>query len=510
MPWFDITLAVLPILLLLVLMLGFRWKSAHAGAASWALALIIAALHFGAGREVLFWAQIRGVFLAFYVLYIIWGALFFYRTTEATDTIASMGELVRRISPNRSLQVLLLAWGLASFLQGVGGFGVPVAVVAPLLAGMGFPLVEAVVLPSLGHAWAVSFGSLGSSFIALMASTGVEGAVLAPWNALLLGLACFLMGLATLWVAGGATALRQAWLPMSLMAAAMAGVQYLAATAGLWNIAAMLGALAGLIVGSGWALLRTAQDWDRQTLVPLLRIALLPYVLLLLIIFATKFIPGLQAILDVVTLQIEVPEVVTTRGWVVPASTTRSISLLGNTGALLIYASGLIFLLGKRWHKLEAGAGKKILRKVTKSGLSSTLGILAMVSLATTMDHAGMITLLAESMADAAGQLFPLISPFIGALGAFVTGSNTNSNVLFGALQRDVAQTLEYTVPLILAAQNVGGAIGSTFAPAKVLVGCSTVGMEGGEGKAIRRLLRYDVPAIGILALVVLALTLIR
>jgi lactate permease len=290
----------------------------------------------------------------------------------------------------------------------------------------------------------------------------------------------------------------------------MAVAQYGAAVAGLWNIAAMLGALAGLVVGSIWALIRSSQDWDREELPSLLRTAMLPYVILLVIIFATRFMPPLQATLDVVQVQLEVPEVATTRGWVVPAGTTRSISLFGSTGALLIYASGLIFLLGKRWGALEPAAGQKILSNVVKSGLSSTLGILAMVSLATTMDHAGMITLLAESMADAAGQFFPVISPFIGALGAFVTGSNTNSNVLFGALQRDVAQALGYTVPLILAAQNVGGALGSTFAPAKILVGCSTVGLESGEGQVIRRLLRYDLPALALIALVTLALTLLR
>jgi lactate permease len=130
-----------------------------------------------------------------------------------------------------------------------------------------------------------------------------------------------------------------------------------------------------------------------------------------------------------------------------------------------------------------------------------------MVVLASTMDHAGMITLLAQEMAETAGALLPLISPFIGALGAFITGSNTNSNVLFTALQQEAAQTLRYSVPLILAAQNAGAAIGSTFAPAKIIVGCSTVDLETGEGETIRRLLRYDLPVLMVLALLTWALT---
>ncbi|MGC9400568.1 MAG: L-lactate permease [Anaerolineae bacterium] len=507
MRWLDLLFALLPILSILILMLGLRWKSTRAGMVSWALALLVAWLRFGAGPRVLWWAQVRGFFLAAYVLYIIWGALLFYRVSEATGTIAAMGDLIHRLSPNRAMQALLLAWGLASFLQGVGGFGVPVAVVAPLLAGMGFPLMTAVVMPSLGHAWAVSFGSLGSSFFALMAATGLPGEVLAPWSAVHLGAACLLLGAATLWAAGGAVALRQACVPWLLMGAAMGGVQWLAAQAGLWNIAAMLGSLAGLILGGLWSHLQAPQSWSGPEIRKMLRTALIPYGLLLGLIFLVKLTPALQARLDVITLKVQVPALETTRGWTTPAGPTRSISLLGHTGALLIYGSLLTLGLGRHWGTVSRKEIRTVLGKVGRSGLSSTLGILSMVALASTMEHAGMITLLAREMATVSGALLPLISPFIGALGAFVTGSNTNSNVLFAALQQEAAQTLRYPVALILAAQNAGAAIGSTFAPAKIIVGCSTVDLEKGEGETIRRLLRYDVPVLIAMALLTWGLT---
>jgi lactate permease len=85
-----------------------------------------------------------------------------------------------------------------------------------------------------------------------------------------------------------------------------------------------------------------------------------------------------------------------------------------------------------------------------------------------------MTQLLAEALSST-GIIFPFLSPFIGALGSFMTGSNTNSNVVFGQLQQQTAVALQLTVPLILAAQTAGGAIGSAFAPAKVIVGSSTV-----------------------------------
>jgi len=139
-------------------------------------------------------------------------------------------------------------------------------------------------------------------------------------------------------------------------------------------------------------------------------------------------------------------------------------------------------------------------RKVTRSALTPTLSIVAMMALATTMEYAGMIDLLARGLARAAGGLFPLVSPFIGALGAFITGSNTNANALFGTLQRDTALALKLAAPLILAAQTVGGGIGSTFAPAKVALGCSTVGLEAQESDAMRALLKYQLLALGVIA----------
>lgn len=118
---------------------------------------------------------------------------------------------------------------------------------------------------------------------------------------------------------------------------------------------------------------------------------------------------------------------------------------------------------------------------------------MAMVAMAVTMDHAGMTRSLAEELAAAAGTAFPLISPFIRALGAFMTGSNANSNVIFGALQDRAARLLSLNPAIILAAQTTGGAIGGAFAPAKIIIGCSTVGLAGREGEALMKTMAYGV-----------------
>jgi lactate permease len=492
-------------------MLGFRWGGAKAGAVGLLVALLVAVFQFGAGPVLLAWAQVRALFLALYVLYIIWGALAFFRVTEAAGSVDALAAVLRARSPKRPFQAILLGWGFASFLQSVGGFGVPVAVTAPLLMGLGFSPLESVLMPSLGHAWAVSFGSLGSSFFALMAATGLEGDLIAPWVAGGLGVVCLMVGPMVLWIAGGeqnlheGTFIRQL-LPVMAMAIAMAGVQILAARAGLWNISAMLGALAGLIIGVGWTFLEgivyprsaTSPPSKKQAGIPL--DALLPYLLLLTIIFATRFIKPLHTLLNLIQIRLTVPQVTTRRGWVVPAGTTRSISLFGDPGALLIFAALLTFWMARRRGKLPPDSVRDLWKKILQGGRKSTFGILAMVAMATTMDNTGMVYTLSTAMSDIAGALFPLVAPFIGALGAFMTGSNTNANVLLSAFQRDVARTLGYSVPVILAGHNAGAAVGSVFAPAKVIVGCSTVGLSGKEGEALRRIIRYAILIILVLS----------
>jgi lactate permease len=136
--------------------------------------------------------------------------------------------------------------------------------------------------------------------------------------------------------------------------------------------------------------------------------------------------------------------------------------------------------------------------------MSSSVSIASMVALAVIMEHAGMTDLLARGLAEGMGSLFPLVAPWIGGLGAFMTGSNTNSNVVFGGLQMKTAELLGFSIPFILAAQTAGAGLASVLAPTKVVVGASTAGMSGREGDVMRKLLVYT----GLLLLLISVLTL--
>jgi lactate permease len=137
--------------------------------------------------------------------------------------------------------------------------------------------------------------------------------------------------------------------------------------------------------------------------------------------------------------------------------------------------------------------------------MSSSVSIASMVAMAVIMEHAGMTDTLAYGLAEGMGAFYPLVAPWIGALGAFMTGSNTNSNVVFGALQLRTAELLGLTASIILAGQTAGAALASVMAPTKVVVGASTAGKAGKEGDVLRKLLIYT----GILVLLVSVLVML-
>ena len=485
-------LASLPILIILVLMIGFRWGAARAGAAGYLAAFLVAIVFFGAGADVLAFAHVKAFILSMDVLLIIWAAFLLYRVADDAGAIKTIGRLLPSLTSDRGMQALLIGWVFASFLQGAGGFGVPVAVTAPILIGLGFTPLSAVIIPSIGHGWAVTFGSLGSSFNALLSATNLDAATLAPKSALFLGLAGLLTGPMVAHAADGWRGVKRLLVPALVIGAVMGVVQFaVAAGAGLWNLAAFAGGLAGLAVsfwvirwgGAGKSIERSEQKS--------LWLALSAYGILVFFTVVILLIPSIKDFLGQISIEIQFPETVTALGYVTPAGTNRPIRIFTHAGAILVYTSLVAFLIYRRAGLYQPGAGMSILRATVKSMMSSSLSIALMVAMATMMQASGMTEALAQGLADAVGGAFPLIAPWIGAIGAFMTGSNTNSNVVFAALQMRTAELLKYSVPTILAGQTAGAAVASVAAPTKVVVGASTAGMAGKEGDVLRALVGY-------------------
>jgi len=499
-------LAISPIIIILILMVGFRWKASRAGAAGYLLALLDAWIWFGINPLTLSYAHAKAVFLILDVLLIIWTAFLLFRIVDEAGGIQILSKSLPFLTADKGMQALIIGWIFASFLQGVGGFGVPVAVIAPILVGLGFSPLSAVVIPSLGHSWAVTFGSLGASFNAMMAATGLEWQVLASPAAIFLGIAGICVGYAAAFAAGGWKTARRLALPILIIGVVMSTAQYLTVTLGLWNIGGLIGGTAGLLVGiplaqvyKGEEKLPGKLDWK-----PLL-ISLAGYGVLVILTLLIQLVPPVKAFLGQVQFGFDFPATSTAIGYTIPAGPGRQIPILRHAGMILLVSSAAAYLIFNQAGWYKEGALNRILKSTGQRVISSSVGITSIVMMAVIMQHAGMTDTLARGFSSSLGGLYPALSPWIGALGAVMTGSNANSNLIFSALQLRTSELLGLPAAIILAAQTTGGALGSVVAPTKVIVGASTAGREGQEGDILRKLL----PVICVLLLIVSILTMI-
>ncbi len=489
-------LAILPILILLALMLGPRWGAHKAGPAAWLAGVIVAWLAFGLTPDVLWVSQARGLLLALYVLAVLWPALLLYNIVDRAGGIRAIAAGLERSVGDRGLLLLLLAWAFSALLEGLAGFGLPVAVVSPMLVSLGVEPVLAVAAVAVGHAWSVTFGDMGVIFQTLAGVVKMDPAALAPACALVLGAACLLCGLATARILGqGHRFSRQ--LPYVLgLGLLMAGVQYGLAVNGLTPLAAFGAGLAG--VAGGMLVGRRRVSSEEAVFSPAFTGALASYGGLALLLTAIAWPGPLRELLFPVLWQAHFPEVNTLGGFSTPAGPGQAFRPLVHPGTAILLAALLSYAIYRRACLCAPGDLPAAARATWRSAAPASLGIIATVGLSTLMEHSGMTQLLAEGLATSLRASFPLVSPLVGMLGAFATGSNNNSNVLFAPLQKSIAGLLAIDPRLLLATQTAGGALGSMIAPAKIVVGCSTVGLKGREGDVLRRTLLYGL-GIGLL-----------
>jgi len=495
-------LAALPILVVLALMILLRWSGQRAGAAGWAIGCLIGALAFGLTPNVWWVSQARGLYLSFVVLAVLWPALFLYKIVDQIGGIQAIAGGLQRAVVGRDtsgaghgLLLLLLAWAFSGLLEGLAGFGLPIAIVAPMLVGLGVDPVISVAAVATGHAWAVTFGDMGVIFNTLTAIVNMNPSFLAPLAGLMLGLACLCCGL----VAARILGLAHLWPQVILLGLLMSAVQYALAVNRLAPLAALGAGLAGIAGGILLAFLRfpreatdltTSASQANQT--RRLSASLGSYASLAVLMSLIMLILPINQAFNRVALQLKYPQVVTSNGWVTRAGTQVFRPLTHPGSSILLVA--MLTYLAFRWLRLaSAGDLAKAVSATWGMAAPSSLGIIAMVGLSTLMEHCGMTMLLAQGLAGVMGGAYPVVSPLVGILGAFATGSNNNSNVLFAPLQNSTAQLLKIDPRLLVAAQTAGGSLGSMIAPAKIIVGCNSAGIRGRDGEVLRHTLLYGI-----------------
>ncbi|MEW6445515.1 MAG: L-lactate permease [Pseudomonadota bacterium] len=478
-------LAATPIVAILALMLALGWSAVRAGLVGLVLALGLAFAAFGFPVSITPVQAVLGVsaealFIAFSVLWIIFPALCIHHYQLRTGAVDHIRAMLAHISDDPRIVALVIGWFFALFMEGVAGFGTPIALAAPLLVGVGFSPVIAVIVVLVGHAAGVSFGAVGTPIMPQASSTGLgEGEIAAATAAYHAPLGWIMLAAMMLIVSRARRADvegRGSIWGWALLAGALFLLPY-------WLIARWIGpelpTVGGALIG-GMAFIAIYRVWSRrrasgQEAIFRIRdilIASAPYLVVLALILATRLIPPVQESLSGMTLGWQAWDIF--QGRIQPFYHPGTLLLLGFLIAALARGSRAPVILESMRHAL-----------LMLSGV--VLALVLMLGLARVMLHAGLIDTLAEAAASGAGGAWPFLAPFIGVLGSFVTGSATASNILFTDFQYATATALGMAALPLIAAQGFGAAVGNMVCPHNVIAGCATVGLKNREGEILAR-----------------------
>ena len=516
---FRWSLALLPIAVLLVLMVVLSWKAPQAGPMGMFTAAAVGLFAFATPWETIAVASAKGVWDAIFILYVVWPALLLYQVTDHAGGYDALRLGITRFSRNELFIVVALGWVFSSFLQGIAGFGTPIAIVAPLLVAFGVRPVYAVAIPIIAHLWAKFFGTLGVSWFATLSVVDlaypVEGAF---QSALLLIIPCLLGGFTVVWMYGRWPAVRHAWPLVLIITVLQGGGQALVALFNpvLCTFAGGTAALVALYPLSRWRRYAeapkgitdrpamheagTGNASERQP--PMgLGMSFLPYVILSVVALSGLAIEPINNALGAFRIGLPFPAVTTGFGVGNDARNPYSpFAPLTHPGTFLLVTAittWIVYNARGYYQAWSSGEGKSILRSLSEDAVPASMPVITFLVMAQVMNHSGQNDVLALGIAAVApAYAFAFLSNGIGALGAFMTSSSTSSNVLFSDLQITVARLNGLPESAIIAAQSAGGSIGNAIAPANVVLGASTAGISGQEGAIMRITIPWTIVAV--------------
>lgn len=538
-------LALVPIIWLIVALTALRMPSHRACLISLVLALVLAGLWWHMPALNLATAALEGILNALWpICLVVVAALFTYNLTVRTGAMEQIKSMLAGVSGDVRVLALLIGWGFGNFMEGMAGFGTAVAIPASMLVGIGVNPLAAVVGCLVVNSTPTAFGSVGVPTATLAAVTGLEVQSLSADIALIQCLPTLVSPFFLVCICGGGVKALRGMIPLTMLASLSFVVPwfFMATTAGA-ELPDIVGSVCSMACIVAWARLRstarvsasevaascapvpasafavaapTADELPTATDVSALAVAApataasvsaaapttvdapstsstpvsptsalrawSPYLLILLFLMGTSTLcpPVHDLIADIKT------SVVVYAG---EGGATLSFSWVNTPGVMIFAAAVLGALIQGASFSVLADVLFDTLRKYWRTVLT----ICCVMSMAKVMGYAGMISDIATVVVAVTGAFYPLVSPLIGALGAFVTGSGTSTNVLFGSLQAQTAAALGLNPSWLAAANVMGAGIGKMICPQGIAIGASAVGLVGSEREIMGSVGKYFV-----------------
>jgi lactate permease len=531
----------LPLLALFVLLGGLRMKAWVAGLISLGVALVVAVLFFEmpVGQALL--AGTEGAAFGFFpILWIVINAIWVYNLTVASGHFDVLRRSFAKVSPDQRVQAIIIAFCFGALLEALAGFGTPVAITVVMLMAMGFEPMKAAVVALVANTAPVAFGALATPIVTL--GTVTSGAADDPGlNVDTLGamvgrqtpLLAVVVPLILVAIVDGRRGLRNAWLPAITCGVAFAVAQFVASnyiSVTLTDIIASLVAAGAVVLlvrvwqpaevltadsagvrepatvgtggtssagGSGDRDLADPHHVDTRADVAR---AYAPYAVIIAIFSITNITAVKEALAEEPWTKIFAwpgLDVFNPAGDPV-ATTNYTLNWLPAAGTLMIVA-GIITALILRVKPAQA------LRTYGKTYVelkSAIVTVMAVLALAYVMNLSGQTGSLGAWLANA-GSAFAILSPIIGWLGVAVTGSDTSSNALFGALQVQTAGSAGLDPVLMAGSNSSGGVLGKMISPQNLAIAAAAVGLAGKEGDIFRKVIGWSLLLLALMCLIV-------
>jgi lactate permease len=495
---------------------------------------------------------IQGLMVTVSVLWIIFGAIFLLNTLKQTGAIQVIRQGFTQVSPDRRVQAIIIAWCFGTFIEGASGFGTPAAIAAPLLVAIGFPALSAVLMGMMIQSTPVSFGAIGTPIV-IGVKNGLNSEAIntelltkgSNWDmylqlitnevAIIHAIVGTFMPVLMVMMLTRFFGVNKSWregveiLPFALFAGLSFTVPY--ALTGIFlgpEFPALLGGMVSMVIvitAARKGLFMPKKNWDFQppafwpknwlgTLkveveqAPKNKVstfsAWMPYALVSILLVCSRVFVDFKSAL--VSFGLSWSNILGETG------ISSGISPLYLPGGLLVIAAifaAILHCRGKQSLTALTIASKESTKTIIGAGfvLMFTIPMVRIFinSGVNLSDIPSMPVASAGLFAGIFGAAYPLISPLIGALGAFIAGSNTVSNMMFSQFQFEAAHTLGISSALMVATQAVGAAAGNMIAIHNVVAASATVGLLGQEGAILRKTIiptAYYVFVCGIIALI--------
>ena len=528
--------AALPILTLFVLLGGVKMKAQWASLISLAMALVVAVVVYPMPIGQALDSTAEGAaFGLFPIVWIVVNAVWLYNITVRTGDFAVLRRSFAKVSDDQRIQAIIIAFSFGALLEALAGFGTPVAITSVMLIALGFQPIKAAAVALVANTAPVAFGAIAIPIITLESVSEIPKEDLGAMVGRQTPILALVVPLVLVAIVDGTRGIRAVW-PAALtgglsfavaqfatsnyisveltdIVASLASVVSLVLMLRVWQPAEPLTNAEDMKAGGGGQRPAIAgaesanpaleadirrRDQQHDSRGDVIR-AYLPYVVIIAVFGLAQWSPVKNWLAGNTTKEFEWPGLDITNADGKPlTSLTFKFDWLQAAGTLLLI-SGLITIAALRVNLRDAG---KVYLESLDQLKWAILTVATVLGLAYVMNQSGQTITLAMWMAGAGGA-FAFLSSILGWIGVAITGSDTSSNALFGALQVTAAKDTGLDPTLLAAANSSGGVLGKMISPQNLAIGAAAVGMAGEEGTLFRRVLGWSVLLVLIMAVVV-------